>query len=62
MKEFGVKFKMPGEKAFYFVTPRGGGTRLKVHAARFANRLKALAFIEANSDDNPGVAWRTQEL
>lgn len=29
-----VKVRWPGERAWYFATPKGGATRLRVHAAQ----------------------------
>lgn len=53
-----VKVRRIGEKRFYFVEPRGGLNRLRIHAARFDDIEKAQAFIDANGPRNPEFEFR----
>lgn len=55
---YAIKVKKAGEKAWYFLTPRGGMIRLRIHAAQFDTAEKAQAVIDANAADNPGFEWK----
>lgn len=57
-----VKVREDGAKRFAFINGKGGINYLKVHAARFESRGKAMAFIADNAPLNPGFDWRAQEL
>ncbi len=53
-----VKVREVGKKRFYFLTPGGATTPLKMHAGRFESIEKAQAFIDANAPDNPDFEWK----
>lgn len=56
-----VKARHPGEKIFYFITPQGGETRLRIHAG-FSKRGEALRYVEKISALNPDVEFKAVRL
>ena len=53
-----VKCRLIGRKAWRFLTPGDGLSRLRIHAARFATGEAAQALVDANRDDNPEWEWQ----
>lgn len=53
-----VKIRERGKKAFWFVTPKGDGTRRKIHAARFATLAEAEAFVAKYAEENPELDFK----
>lgn len=49
-----IHVRGPGEKRARLLTPRGGLTRLRVHAAQVVGEEKARAACEQMARDNPG--------
>lgn len=52
-----IKVREVGKKTWAFLA-RGGTSRLRVHALRFATAEKAQALIDDNAADNPEWEWR----
>lgn len=59
---YAIKVKKAGEKAWYFLTPKGGMNKLRIHAGQFATAEKAQTLIDENAADNPDFAWKVVEL
>lgn len=52
--EFGIKVRKRGTKAWWFLSSNGGMNRLRIHAVRFSDQLKAgvnQAVIEAGNPE-----------
>lgn len=60
--DYAIKCREVGKKAWAFLTPRGGLSRLRIHAARFDTVEKARALIDANKDDNPEWQFRVVDF
>lgn len=56
-----VKCRMKGQKAWRFLTSRGGLNRLRIHAATFKSKEAAQALIDENAADNPEWEWKVSE-
>lgn len=55
---FYIKTRMKGDKAWWFLTSKGGTNRLRIYAARFETRGDAQKIIDDNTDDNPEWEWK----
>ena len=51
---YAIKVREPGRKKWGFLTPKGGVTNLRVHAARWSDREPCEKLIAENAPDNPG--------
>ena len=50
-----------GKKAFWFVSPKGGGTRLRIHAATFASPEAAPEFVDKYAAENPELEFKVSK-
>lgn len=55
-----VKFKTKGAKTWKFMTPKGGGSRLRIHAARFSAE-RASTFVADLAEYNPDFDFKIVE-
>jgi hypothetical protein len=53
-----IKVRGPGEKTWAFISPRGGVSRLRIHACRFMNQEAAEELIAGARADDPGWDWK----
>lgn len=56
-----VKVKEPTDKVWYFLTPRGGKTRLRFHAVMVTPE-RAAALVAELEELNPGVKAKVTPL
>lgn len=56
-----VKVKLPGAKRWEFITPNGGTTHLRIHAAATTPE-RAAEYAERIPEDNPGVQAKVVAL
>ena len=54
--------KGAGRRPWWFMTAEGGGTRLKVHAARWPNAVAADRACARLANDNPMAEFRVVDL
>lgn len=47
--------------AWWFVTPNGGGNRLRIHASRFESMEKAEAFVAKYTPLEPDLEFKAVE-
>lgn len=53
-----IKVRKRGSKRWDFLTPKGGVTHLRIHAAGFPTVAAAQAVVDASAADNPDWEWR----
>lgn len=49
---FAIRFRQKGRRSWRYLTSKGGGNRLRIHAARFDSREKAQAVIDESAAEN----------
>ena len=59
---YAIKVRFPGEKTFAFITPRGGTTRLRIHASQFATPIRAAEARITIAEDNPDLEVKVVRL
>jgi len=59
---YAIKVREPGRKKWGFLTPKGGVTNLRVHAARWSDREPCEKLIADNAPDNPGWAFKIVDM
>lgn len=57
-----VKMCEVGKKAWFFVNPKGHGTRLRIYASRFDSHEAAEAFIAKYGPENPELEFKSAAI
>lgn len=58
MSGYYIKFRTAGKGAWFFATPRGEATRLRIHAARFDSKEAAEAVAANDQKINPELDFK----
>lgn len=59
---YAIKVRMSGKKKWEFLTPRGGVTHLRIHAARWAARDACEKLVADNAPDNPDWEFKIVDM
>lgn len=60
--KFAIKVRMSGKKQWGFLTPKGGVTHLRIHAARWADRDACQRLVADNAPDNPEWEFKIVDM
>lgn len=59
---YAIKVRQGEKKKWGFLTPRGGVTHLRIHAARWAARDACEQLITDNAPDNPDWQFKVVDM
>lgn len=59
---YAVKVKGESDKVWHFITPKGGETRLRLHASLFDTKERAETIATEMTELNPGFAFKAVAL
>mgnify|MGYP007032567964 CR=1 FL=1 len=59
---YAIKVRETGRKKWWFLTPKGGITSLRVHASRWPTREPCERLITENAQDNPNWEFKIVDM
>lgn len=59
---YAIKVRKSDKKKWGFLTPRGGVTNLRIHAARWPAREPCEKLIAENAPDNPDFEFKIVDM
>jgi hypothetical protein len=62
MSAYAIKFKNKTDRAWWFMTPRGGANRLRIYAAQNADKAHMERQVEILAADNHDLDFKVVKL